>query len=646
MPSLIFRSSIFLLCLGSASIAAPGSYSFEESQAFLKTYCQACHSGKTAVGGFSLERVNAPASFQTNPQRWAAANRRVKNGEMPPKGSPAPDLDLREKFSGWVEETLRAEACAGGIAPGPSPIRRLNRSEYTATVRDLLDIHLDVGHALPADGAGGEGFDNAAETLFLSPLHSEKYMDVAKLAINFAAKEYKSKVKILIATPGKGVTESRAAREILKSFLPRAFRRPVTEADIDPYLTLFEAARKHGEPFEASVFFALRGALVSPLFLFRTEPPNTTNEARPVDQYAMASRLSYFLWGSMPDEFLFDVAEAGKLQDPEVLRELVRRMLRNDRSLDFAQRFVEQWLHTRDLLGDKAPDANLFPTYAMSEDLRSDIRLQPVMFFRELLVQNLSLLNLIDSTHSIGTSNLARHFDLKLPLRPNQQTQPHWLELPKGSGRGGLLGMPAVLAVSSYPYRTSPVLRGAWVLDSLLGTPPPPPPPNVPELEEHKDGSAPKSLRERLERHRADPVCASCHSRIDGLGFALENYDVVGRWRDEEAGKPVDNSGELADGTKFKGPMELKAMLLDRKDLFLRNLTSKMLGYALGRGLTLRDSCTVDAIVAKLRDNGYSAQTLIEEIVLSVPFRYQAAGGTPVTPTTPRSPSPPAQKEQ
>jgi Protein of unknown function (DUF1592)/Protein of unknown function (DUF1588)/Protein of unknown function (DUF1585)/Protein of unknown function (DUF1587)/Protein of unknown function (DUF1595) len=644
--SLIVRSAIILLPLISASFGAPGSYSFEESQAFLKSYCQACHQGKSAVGGFNLDRVNTPASFQTQPQRWAAANRRVKNGEMPPKGAPAPSLDLRERFSGWVEETLRAEACSGGIAPGPSPIRRLNRSEYTATVRDLLDIHLDVGHALPADGAGGEGFDNAAETLFLSPLHSEKYMEVAKLAMNFAAKEYKSRVKILVATPGKGVTESQAAREILTNFLPRAFRRPVTEADIAPYLALFHAARKHNEPFEASVFFALRGALVSPLFLFRTEPPNTTTEPRPLDQYAMASRLSYFLWGSMPDEFLFDIAAAGKLQEPEVLRELVRRMLRNDRSLDFAQRFIEQWLHTRDLLGDKAPDAKLFPTYAMSEDLRSDIRLQPVMFFRELLVKDLSLLNLIDSTHTIGTSNLAKHFDLKLPLRPNQNTQPHWVELPQGSRRGGLLGMPAVLAVSSYPYRTSPVLRGAWVLDSLLGTPPPPPPPNVPALEEHKEGAAPTTLRERLERHRADPVCASCHSRIDGLGFALENYDVVGRWREEEAGKPVDNSGELADGTKFKGPDELKAMLLDRKDLFLRNLTSKMLGYALGRGLTLKDSCTVDAIVSKLRDNGFNAQTLIEEIVLSVPFRYQAASSPVAVPTSQRSSSSPTQKEQ
>ena len=203
--------------------------------------------------------------------------------------------------------------------------------------------------------------------------------------------------------------------------------------------------------------------------------------------------------------------------------------------------------------------------------------------------------------------------------------------------------MPAVLAVSSYPYRTSPVLRGAFILDAILGTPPPPPPPNVPALEEAHDGAPPKSSRERLAHHRADPVCASCHSRIDPLGFALENYDVIGRWRNEEGGKPVDNSGELADGTKFRGPDELKAALLERKDLFIRNLTNKMLGYALGRGLTLKDSCTVDNIVAQLRDNDYKAQTLIEAIVLSVPFRNQA--GIPPQSSPGRSPNL-RQKEQ
>ncbi len=586
---------------------------------FLKTYCQACHQGAAAAGGFHLERLGTFADAQ----RWRKVAFRTHNGEMPPKGAPAPALEEIERFTAWVDTSLRKEACAGGITPGPSMLRRLNRDEYTATIRDLLDIHLDIGSALPADGAGGEGFDNAAETLFLSPLHSEKYMEVAKLAMDFAAKEYKPRVKILVAKPGPGVTAEQAARKILEAFLPRAFRRPVTESEVSPYLALFRAGRKQGLDFEPAIFFTLRGVLVSPLFLFRIEPPNTSRDARPIDPYALASRISYLVWGSMPDELLFDVAASGKLHDPEVLKQLIRRMLRSERSLASAQRFADQWLHTRELAGEKSPDAKLFPEYANDEELRGDIRNQPGMFLREIFVRNLSLLNLIDSKHTIATSNLEKHFGLKLPLNNNARKQPQWAELPEGSRRGGVLGMPAVLSVSSYPYRTSPVLRGAWVLEAILGTPPPPPPPNVPALEEPPPGEPSKTVRERLAAHRAHPNCASCHSRIDGLGFALENYDVIGRWRTEEAGKPVDNSGELADGAKFKGPEELRKVLLERKDLFIRNLTGKMLGYALGRGLTLTDSCTVDAIVAKLKENDYKAQTLLDEIVLSVPFRYQ-----------------------
>jgi Protein of unknown function (DUF1592)/Protein of unknown function (DUF1588)/Protein of unknown function (DUF1585)/Protein of unknown function (DUF1587)/Protein of unknown function (DUF1595) len=600
------------------------SYSFENAQAFLSQYCQACHQGKSPAGGFHLQQVSATSSLQTDAERWSKLNARIRNGEMPPKGAPAPAIDQREQFTNWTDNALRSQACAGGITPGPAPIRRLNRDEYTATIRDLFDIHLDVGHALPADGAGGEGFDNAAETLFLSPLHSEKYMEVAKFTIDFAAKEFKSREKILIAKPGAGVSPDQAAREILKAFLPRAFRRPVNETDIAPYIDLFNAARKHGQSFEPAILFALRGALVSPLFLYRVEPPNNSSEPRPLDQFALASRLSYFLWGSMPDELLFDVAAEGKLQEPAVLKELVQRMLRNDRSLDFVERFVEQWLRTRELDTDKSPDPKLFPTYAADEELRSDIRFQPILFFREILLKNLSLLNLLDSKYTIGTITLAKHLGISLPLNKKATKQPQWVELPEGSHRGGLLGMPAVLAVSSYPYRTSPVLRGAWILESILGTPPPPPPPNVPALEADHEGAPPKSVREKLTQHRANPACAGCHSRIDPLGFGLENFDVIGRWRSEDAGKPVDSSGELPDGKKFQGPDELKAVLLDHKDLFIRNLTSKMLGYALGRGLTLKDSCTVDNIVAQLKDNNYSAQTLIEAIVLSVPFRYQA----------------------
>ena len=616
MAAPVMFLAILLMALPSALLAA--------SQPFLDTYCSACHKSAHPAGGFTMDSA-------AESHGWNRIAMRVRNMEMPPRGAPAPPLAEREQFLNELEKSLHQQACAAGPVAGPSPLRRLNRDEYAATLRDLLDMHLDIGRFLPADGAGGEGFDNAAETLFLSPLLTEKYLDAASFAMDFAAKEYKSRAKILIAHPGRGLTADAAARIVIDNFLAQAFRRPVTAADLNPYMDMFHAAQKQGTTFEESIFATLRAALVSPLFLYRSEPANRTGQERPLDNYALAARLSYFLWGSMPDEFLADLAATGKLNDPAVLKQVTERMLRNDRSLSFAERFTGQWLHTRELQGDKAPDAKLFPAYAGDEELRSDIRVQPSLFFREVLVGNHSILELLDSDHTIATGKLEKHLGLKLPLNKDRRQQPQWVALPPDSNRGGLLGMPAVLAVSSYPYRTSPVLRGAWILEAILGTPPPPPPPNVPALEESAPGTAStKTVRERLAQHRANAACASCHSRIDGLGFALENYDVVGKWRDTDAGKPIDNSGELADGTHFKGPQELRQALLARKDVFVRNLTSKLLGYALGRSLTLQDTCTVDAIVAQVRDSNYSSHALIEGIVLSVPFRYQARAPLPV----------------
>jgi hypothetical protein len=608
--------------------AQPAPYSFDDAERFLKNHCQACHQGKAAAAGFDIQQIASPSAIRSEAARWKMVALRVRNGEMPPKGVPVPPVDQREQFVNWITASVRAAGCAEGSVARPTGIRRLNRDEYASTIRDLLDIQVDVTSSLPADGAGGEGFDNAGETLFLSPLLSEKYMQAAKFAMNVAAKEYKSRERILVARPGNGILPEQAAREILEAFLPRAFRRPVTDDDIAQYLTLFRAARKQGQEFEPAVWFTLRASLVSPRFLFLAEPPNTSGGLRPIDPYSLASRMSYFLLGSMPDELLFDIAAAGKLHDPAVVRELIPRMLRREQALDFAQRFVDQWLRIRLLDTDKAPDAKLFPAWTTDEDLRSDIRLQPAIFFQEILKRDLSVLNLIDSKQTILTRKLAKHLGETIKFTDDAQ-QPQWADLPPGSTHGGLLGMPAVLAVSSYPYRTSPVLRGAWILESILGTPPPPPPADVPALEKQATAE-PKSVREMLTQHRADPVCASCHSRIDPLGFALENYDFIGRWRDQDAGKPIDNRGELPDGTVVAGPQSLKAALLDRKDLFVRNLTAKMLGYALGRGLTQQDLCTVDSIAAELRDNDYRSQKLIELIVLSAPFQNQPpAAGVP-----------------
>jgi hypothetical protein len=612
--------------------AAP--YRFADAQAFLQQYCRACHTGASPAAGFDLAKLSTDASLRADPEPWNKIFARVRNSEMPPKGPPAPAVDEREKFVQWIESSLRSAACAQGVSPGPAPLRRLNRAEYSATVRDLLNIHMEVGHGLPADGAGGEGFDNAAETLFLSPIHAEKYLDAARLALDFASRDSRSRARFLIAEPSDGLRPDDAARRILEGFLPRAFRRPLHPGEAAPYLALFQAAQKQGNSFQGSILFALRGVLVSPQFLFRIEPPNPGPEPRLLDDYALASRLSYFLWGTMPDSLLFDLAEMGKLHDPEILKWQVARMLRSPKSLEFVESFVEQCLGTRELGHTINPDAKLFPMYAGDEELRGDIRYQPVLFFQEILTRNLSLLNLIDSNFTILTRKLQRLYGTNVrPPRPDASGQPQRMELPENSHRGGLLGMSVVLAVSSYPYRTSPVLRGKWILDAMLGTPPPPPPPNVPTLNEHP-GATGQTIRDRLTQHRADPVCAGCHSRIDPLGFALENYDALGRWRTEEAGRPIDNQGQLPDGTTFAGPEELKAILLERKDLFLRNLTRKMLGYALGRGLTVSDSCTVDHIIAELASHDFAAQTLLDEIVLSAPFRFQAPAVSPVSKST------------
>lgn len=611
-----------LLSAAGASAAAADAYSVEDAAGFLNTYCLACHQGEKPSGRFSVEELRTVESFRAHPDRWTRLTVRVMNHEMPPRGMPAPELDAREQFLNWADATWREQACAADLAPGPGLIRRLNRDEYAATVRDLFDLQLDVSESLPVDGAGGEGFDNAAETLFLSPLHSEKYLETAKFILDAASKEFKSRELIFVARPGDGVTEREAATRILETFLPRAFRRPVDTGTVESYVALFEKARETGKDFEPAIFFALRGALVSPMFLFHVDAHADDPALR---QYALASRFSYFLWGSMPDELLFDAAADGKMDDPAVLERLVPRMLRDPRALEFATRFVEQWLRTRALEDGGGPDLELFPAYAESEDIRSDTRLQPIFFFQHLFRENASLLEFLDSDETILTRALAEHFGMETTYEQDGEEKkisknPEWHVLPEGSGRGGLLSMPAVLAVSSHPYRTSPVLRGAWILDSILGTPPPPPPPDVPELEEQHGAEKPKSMRELLTAHRANPACASCHDRIDPLGFALDNYDVLGRWRDEDAGGPIDASAELSDGTPIDGPEGLKQALLDRRELFIRNLTKRMLGYALGRGLTPADACSVETIVDRVGEADYAAWALAREIVLSEPF--------------------------
>jgi hypothetical protein len=611
-----------LLCapvplLRAESVSAEEQYA--KARKLLNAHCLVCHRGKAAAGGFDLAKYPTHASILADPRRWNNVVLRVREHEMPPPGAMTIPHEVREEFTAWMTRELRQAACRDGLAPQPAPLRRLNRNEYASTVRDLLNIHINAGHTLPADGAGGEGFDNAAETLFLSPIHAEKYLEAARDALHYGSRDPRSRKAFIISEPGEWVSPEAAAQRNLEAFLPRAFRRPITGDELEQYLALYRRAALSGRGFEESLLFAFQGALISPHFLFLFEEPNPEAGPRLLGHYEIASRLSYFLWGSMPDKELFDLAAGNRLHEAEVIETQIARMLKDHKSLEFAERFVEQWLGTRELGRDIKPDPELFREYYDAE-LQSAIRYEPILFFQELLSGNHSLMNLLDSPFTILTNKLQRHYGLDIK---GLSQQPKRVELPEGHTRGGLLGMSAVLAVSSLSHRTSPVLRGKWVLDALLGTPPPPPPPDVPELPEEHTGAAPRTVREKLAQHRQNPACASCHDRIDPIGFGLEHYDVIGRWRTHEAGKPVDAKGELPGGMAFEGVGGLKQVLLTRKDLFLRNLTAKMLGYSLGRGLSLEDDCTVDRIVEQLVKKDDRAQQLVRSIVLSVPFRYQ-----------------------
>jgi mono/diheme cytochrome c family protein len=596
--------------------------------AFLRDHCLECHNAQEAESGLDLSAFSNAADITKAVAAWTQIATRVGDRQMPPKDSKMPEPETRARFVRWIQSTLSKHICDDGVTAGQPVIRRMNRTEYANTVRDLLGIPINAGHALPNDGAGGEGFDNAAEILFISPIYAEKYLQAAKSAIGHALKDPADRKRIIVASPKEEQTPDQAARIVLRNFLPRAFRRPVSSIEIDEYAALFNKAFAVDQTYDSAVEFALVAAMVSPKFLFLYEQPTAPGEQTLVSHHEMASRLSYFLWASMPDQELMGLANEKKLHDVDVLTTQVKRMLRSEvdsRGLrrdskvrGFASSFIEQWLGTRALGREFKPDASVAPRY--DSELEGGMKYEPIFFFEDLLSDNRSLLNLIDSDFTYVNRRLANHYGVRGEFRE----QPKRVELKESDRRGGLLGMGAVLAVSSLPHRTSPVLRGKWILDTMLGTPPPPPPPDVPVLEDATDRSGKfKSLRVQLETHRSNPTCASCHNTMDPLGFGLENYDVLGSWRTEEGGVPIDASGSLPDGKTFDGPKELKQMLLDRKDQFVRNLARKMLGYALGRSLTAEDYCVIDSIVEKLAMEEYRTQTLIIEIVKSVPFRYK-----------------------
>ena len=420
--------------------------------------------------------------------------------------------------------------------------------------------------------------------------------------------------RVIVRQPKPG--ESRqVARESLAQFAEKAYRRPVTKKEINRLLSFVDMVMADGGSFEEGMQLATQAVLVSPHFLFRWEldtRPASDEINRRLNDWELASRLSYFLWSSMPDAELFRLAKRGELGKPDVLAAQVRRMVADPRSSALVENFAGQWLQIRNLAG-VTPDPVKFPTF--DDGLRAAMKRETELFFEAVMKEDRSVVELIDADFTYLNERLAGHYGIDGVSGAAFQR----VSLPKGSGRGGILTHASILTITSNPTRTSPVNRGKWILEQILGTPPPPPPPDVEELEENEEAITSGSLRERLEKHRAKAECATCHSKMDPLGFALENFDGIGAWRDLDGNFPIDPSGELPTGETINGPEDLKKVLKSR-ETFIRALCAKMLTYALGRGLEYYDKCAVEDICNELKANDYRFTALLNGVISSKPF--------------------------
>ena len=416
-------------------------------------------------------------------------------------------------------------------------------------------------------------------------------------------------------------TRAECARKIIRDFARRAYRRPIAAAELERLARLADQAEQAGESFENAIKLALQAVLISPHFLFRGElqpEPDNPQVTRPVDEFALASRLSYFLWSSMPDDELFALAEKGRLRTN--LEAQVRRMIRDPKARALVENFAGQWLQIRNLKL-ATPDPKEFPGF--DEELRAAMQRETELLFDAILREDRSVLEFLTADYTFVNERLARHYGLS-----GVKGEGFRRVSLAGTRRGGVLTHASVLTITSNPTRTSPVKRGKWVLENLLATPVPPPPANVPPLTETKAAVAAASLRQRMEQHRENPMCASCHALMDPVGFGLENFDGIGAWRDQDGPFAVDPSGQLATGETFASAAELRAILAARqRDAFTRCLAEKLLTYALGRGLEYYDPCALNQITAALAKQGYQFSALVLEVARSVPFQMRRGEG-------------------
>jgi hypothetical protein len=788
----------------------------EELRQVLNRYCVSCHNSRTV--GASGEPTSIMAgqlrlvglAFDTvdtsdpgsHAELWERVIRRMRTGTMPPGGRQRPDVSTYDRLAGWLEGEIDRAAAAHPNIGKPSPVHRLNRTEYNNAIHDLLALDLDVTSLLPADETADGSFDNFSEALSLSPSHLDRYMSVARqvtrlavglpppgpasqtfevplhivqddlrsddlplgsrggLAVHYnfpVPGEYQFKVRlrtnwqdyimgmgwpqqfevrldgkllrrfkvggeapghpspssysgpgepgsldweeymmsadrrlevsaaveagphvvgvaylreqwepegvpqaaqrgrllandelymdfqavqslqvsgpvtaggpavdtpsrrrIFTCRPSRDAQEMSCAAQILSTLARRAYRRPVTEKDMRVLRTFFEQGRKEGGSFDSGIQFALEFMLTDPTFLLRVHPDSQANGG--TSDLEIASRLSFFLWSSLPDDQLLDLAERGKLTEPSTFDAQVKRMVADPRAARaLTAGFASQWLNLR-RVGEVLVDPEIYPNF--DENLLESFKEETTLFVSSMIGRDQSILDLLRADYTFVNERLARHYGIPGIYGSRFRK----VRLPNPAERGGLLGQGAILAVTSYPDRTSPVLRGKWLLDNIFGSPPPPPPPGLNVSLDETPGAAAVSIRERLRQHRVDPVCSSCHSVIDPMGFALENFDAIGGWRTaDEGGNPVDAVGAWPNGTELHGVAGVRSMLLSHPEQFVQTVIEKMLAYALGRRLDYYDRPWIRQIVHGAAAQDYRWSSVIRGIASSPPFLTRSA---------------------
>lgn len=650
----------------------------------LEDHCYQCHGDGEEKGKVCFDAFGSTAELMKQPELWVHTLKNIRSGTMPPaKKDRIPPADFA-KLEQWIKRGA-LQLDPQHPDPGRVTLRRLNRTEYRNTIRDLMGTDFRTDEEFPADDTG-YGFDNIGDVLSTSSLLLEKYMLAAEVIVTRSVPMMKEGSELSKnydrfftrpQVPEDGAERVKYAEEILRRFTTRAFRRPVDDRTVERLTALaMESAALPEGTFERGIARAITAVLASTRFLFRFEEvlPESDPQAHPLlDEYALASRLSYFLWSTMPDETLYQLAEKGELR--KNLPAQMDRMIQDERCEELIRNFAGQWLQSRDI-ASVSIDARLVLTRDLGQEkemgahaerfrrlaheiadaemaqdlkrggallaerfklgkifgitgerfefgtaLRTAMRREAELLFGDLLRHDGSVLRLVENDSTFLNERLAKHYGI--PGVEGEQMRR--VKLPPDSPRGGVLTMGTVLAVTSNPTRTSPVKRGQFILTNILGTPPPPPPPDIPSLEasgKTHDGSE-RPLREALAMHREKPQCASCHNRMDPLGLTMENFNAMGSWRDHELGQPIPNTGgRLITGEAFADITELKHLLVTaRRGDYYRCLTEKMLTYALGRGPEHHDITTVDQIVSDLEKSDGKFSTLIRGIIESTPFQ-------------------------